>query len=106
VALNAVLGKHPAVPVRITSGCHKLDVIVAPLFLPSARWALFSPIRHLAKSKEDGKDLCDKVNPAACRDVRSAEDSEPGGIFRVAANKFALQHTKADSTAKYVAQRG
>jgi hypothetical protein len=59
---------------------------------------------HLAKTKENGKDLCDIINPAACRDVRSGGDSEPDSNFRVAANNFALQHMKADSTAKYAAQ--
>jgi hypothetical protein len=59
-----------------------------------------SPTRHLAKNKENGKDLCDKAELAACRGKRSAERSDPGSIFRIAAGMIALRHAKSGSTVK------
>jgi hypothetical protein len=62
-----------------------------------------SPTRHLAENKENGKDLCDTVNLAACRDEGAAEDCDSGSVFRIAADKIAQQHRTADQTAKYAA---
>jgi hypothetical protein len=63
-----------------------------------------SPTRHLAKNKENGKDLCDKADLAVCRGKPPAEHSDPGSVFRVAAGRVALQHAKSGSAAKSAVQ--